>query len=407
MNISRESSCPKPGEILIVDCRSAANKSKVQISLNHDKKEIKCIQWNIERGYKLDDIIRILKNEEDASIICLQELDISCERSGNRNCASELAEALGMKCAFMAEFEEIHSHLRTPDLQGGGVHGNAILSKFDFDPYIVKHTHHPYNWEADGHILLEPRKGERAIVAADIIVPWMPSPIVCYSLHLEVFCGITGRMKQFADVLEDSNSRIRKHRSHYQLIMGDLNTMAHGIARFSPKYCKDALRFISLGYSEGQWWQKYLFNIINHSIDDSENHLLAKRFKSYFTQRELINLRNNYFFDPFNIDNDTTLSNYGGWFTGKLDWLLVRGFEVTSKGMGNLDYAASDHRLLRVTLRPLEDANISNVAKSSFELNKAKAAETPQASFIRRLGTLGTLVTVLSWMLSRYVLIKK
>lgn len=31
----------------------------------------------------------------------------------------------------MCEFEELHSPLREPSSQGGGVHGNAILSKFD------------------------------------------------------------------------------------------------------------------------------------------------------------------------------------------------------------------------------------------------------------------------------------
>lgn len=45
--------------------------------------------------------------------------------------------------------------------QGGGVHGNAILSKFDItDVRAVPHTHHPINWENPTHPLAkkEPRK---------------------------------------------------------------------------------------------------------------------------------------------------------------------------------------------------------------------------------------------------------
>ena len=42
-----------------------------------------------------------------------------------------LAEDLGMAYAGVIEFEEIESPMRTPLLQGGGFHGNGILSKWD------------------------------------------------------------------------------------------------------------------------------------------------------------------------------------------------------------------------------------------------------------------------------------
>ena len=38
------------------------------------------MQWNIERGYKLDQIVQALKQIE-ADVIALQEVDIGCERS--------------------------------------------------------------------------------------------------------------------------------------------------------------------------------------------------------------------------------------------------------------------------------------------------------------------------------------
>lgn len=37
-------------------------------------------QWNIERGYKLHQIVQELK-QIDADVIALQEVDIGCERS--------------------------------------------------------------------------------------------------------------------------------------------------------------------------------------------------------------------------------------------------------------------------------------------------------------------------------------
>ena len=40
----------------------------------------------------------------------------------------------------------------------------------------------------------------------------------------------------------------------HQAILGDLNTMGHGIARLSRRHCTDALRFRSLGSYEAEVW---------------------------------------------------------------------------------------------------------------------------------------------------------
>ena len=52
----------------------------------------------------------------------------------------EIAEQLGLNYLFLSEFEELRSPLRSARDQGGGVHGNAILTKFDItDVQIVQH----------------------------------------------------------------------------------------------------------------------------------------------------------------------------------------------------------------------------------------------------------------------------
>lgn len=72
-----------------------------------------------------------------------QEIDIGCERSGV-DTGVEIAQALGLAYAFVCEFEEIASPLRDAATQGGGVHGNGILSKFDIvGARKVEHTCHP------------------------------------------------------------------------------------------------------------------------------------------------------------------------------------------------------------------------------------------------------------------------
>ena len=46
----------------------------------------------------------------------------------------------------------------------------------------------------------------------------------------------------------------------HQAIMGDLNTMAHGVARLSANYCCDPLRWRALGWYEAAWWDRHVLS---------------------------------------------------------------------------------------------------------------------------------------------------
>lgn len=209
------------------------------------------------------------------------------------------------------------------------------MSHYDMVPFVVPHSYHPVLWEKDGHKIGEPRRGERIGFGANICVPGHSTPFRVYSLHLEVFCGITGRLRQFNDIFNDAKRHLTQYPS--QMIFGDLNTMAHGIARLSPFFCSDSLRFRSIGYSEAQWWQKHIFD---HA---------AK--VSCVKKEDSLDLSNPHFYDPFSSTKDTTLQSYQGCFRGKLDWTLLRGFHVLAKGMDNHEFRASDHKLLYVIVR--------------------------------------------------------
>jgi len=79
-----------PGEFIVHDYRSEEVRQRYTEDAK-TKSDVRVIQWNIERGYKLPQIIEELKNN-DADIICLQEIDISCERSSNKNVGEEIAK---------------------------------------------------------------------------------------------------------------------------------------------------------------------------------------------------------------------------------------------------------------------------------------------------------------------------
>lgn len=65
---------------------------------------------------------------------------------------AELAQELGMHYAFLCEFIELRSPQRDAESQGGGVHGNAILSRLPIaSAERIEHSHHPVDWNSDEH----------------------------------------------------------------------------------------------------------------------------------------------------------------------------------------------------------------------------------------------------------------
>lgn len=402
------STLPKPGDLVQLDFRTPR-------TVPESTDSIKLLQWNIERGYKLEEIVRELRGI-NADVIALQEVDIGCERSSSIDTGRHIAEQLGLNYVFFCEFEELHSPLRSPALQGGGVHGNALLSKFDMtDARLVHHRMHPVDWNDPDHPMAqsEPRRGQRAVLAATVQTP--QGPLLCYCLHMEVFCGMLARIEQFADVMHDSKCQIKKGLYH-QAILGDLNTMGHGIARFSPKFCTDKMRFWTLGQSEAAFWHRTVFSVTDpdtvpdqdaaqHSqkaVEDagqsqggSETAALQSTAATQagnkgtaaeegvgeeagnvalfppgllgpttngslrkwgLSQQVCQDITNPGFVDPFHCET-VTLDNpayrYLGFslMKGKLDWLLLRKVQVLDKSIGNHEYTASDHKWLSASIK--------------------------------------------------------
>ena len=338
-----------PGQIVVFDYNPSPTVSASSPSpLPFSDQPIKCLQWNIERGYRLDAVVATLKSH-DADIICLQELDVHCARSQYRNAAREIAEALQMTLIFVVEFEEIYSRRRNSKTQGGGWHGNAVLCRFPVLSYHrVRHTHHPVNWELDGERMGEPRRGERVTLC--VVMDVYGHKVAAYTVHLEVFCGILGRIRQFKDILDDSRRLLTEEGVQNQIIFGDLNTMGHGVARFHPRFCRDSLRWKTMGSSEAAFWHRHLFA---YTTDMGDRNELLVKFK--LEDGELASLRNPHFYDPV-PQLHTTLRSARGFFQGRLDWTLVRAMRAVDYGLDNHDYRKSDHKLMWVLLELMDES---------------------------------------------------
>jgi endonuclease/exonuclease/phosphatase family metal-dependent hydrolase len=110
---------------------------------------VKILAWNIERGYKLPQIVQQLK-QIDADILLLQEVDVCTGRCDDgkktTNCGEHIASELQLNCLMACEMK----------LLEGGIQCNAILTKFNFvlaDAYV--HESQIIDWETLGPLCKE------------------------------------------------------------------------------------------------------------------------------------------------------------------------------------------------------------------------------------------------------------
>ncbi|HEX8190053.1 MAG TPA: endonuclease/exonuclease/phosphatase family protein, partial [Pyrinomonadaceae bacterium] len=104
-----------------------------------DSGAVRATAWNIERGIKLDEIVRVLRGHEvmgRSDVLLLTELDHGMARSGNRHVAREMAEALGMSYAFAPCYVNLSKGSGLESTSEGenaeALHGNALLSRWPF-----------------------------------------------------------------------------------------------------------------------------------------------------------------------------------------------------------------------------------------------------------------------------------
>ncbi|MBI3264305.1 MAG: endonuclease/exonuclease/phosphatase family protein [Acidobacteria bacterium] len=157
-----------------------------------ESQELRVVTWNIERGVQFDRILTTLQGL-DADIVLLQEVDMFCPRSGWRDVARDLADALGMNWQCAGEFQEIG------ESRGGvpALTGQAVLSRYSIEePGVIpfKAQASPFRWRLNP---FQPRRGGR------IAFRVRTAGIVVYNVHLESGGNEKLRRKQLDEVLAD------------------------------------------------------------------------------------------------------------------------------------------------------------------------------------------------------------
>jgi endonuclease/exonuclease/phosphatase family metal-dependent hydrolase len=284
---------------------------------------IRIVSWNIQQGHdvrRLGEMLVFLQPD----IACLQEVDWGNIRTGCCDVLQELAARTGMLGLYGVEFVEISNENRSRKFAGGGVIGNAILTRFPPRCSFRIEVPIPLDWEraaADPalpasvrqRVRREPRLGRRFGIAAEIPVGELE--LLVSSIHLEdKYGGVEGRWSQYLaaaralDERGDTNST--------RVVAGDMNTFDSRIARL---YSLDT-DAVALGKptweKEATWWRRAL-------------------------------LPKTGYVDPF--DTRAWTFRVPPLFRAKLDWITIKNGVVNSFATG--PFASSDHRPIWIDIK--------------------------------------------------------
>ena len=289
----------------------------VDLGSIEDQDKLKILTWNIERGAKPDALAAYI-NQVNPDIACLQEVDWGNQRTRNVDVLSVIARSTSMMGFLGVEFIEIATLNRPKALAGGGIQGNAILTRVLPKKCFRIELPVAFDWmnapEAKKEVVRrEKRVGARFALAVEF--DYFGKSIIVCSTHFEdKDGGINGRFSQFNSLVTGIRSNTSE--TAMSIIAGDFNTLENWITTV----IRDNQLSQSLNKpwhtSECRWWKQSLLP------------------KSGYT-------------DPFTCRNWTYKKAI--IYKEKLDWIAVRNSQVLVTGVG--DFNTSDHRPIWTQVR--------------------------------------------------------
>lgn len=275
---------------------------------------LRILSWNIERGYaprRLAEMLLAIQPD----IACLQEVDWGNERTGSADVLGFLAQATRMQGFYGIEFVELATPWRGARLAGGGVTGNALLTRFEPAAAFRIELPASLDWCEGAHSIglpgrvrrslrREPRIGRRFGIGAAFRIG--DRRLRVCSLHLEdKFGGIAGRWAQYQAAV----AALGADGGEARVIAGDFNTFDSRLARLLTRDGDATALGKPAGMTEAAYWRTSL-------------------------------LPRTGYMDPF-LDGTWTFA-VAPFFRAKLDWITAQGCEVRGAGIG--PFSSSDHR---------------------------------------------------------------
>ncbi len=178
-------------------------------------KEIRLLDWNINKGKNLPDISRAIRGFRP-DLCLLQEVDANARRTGNISVTDELGRSLGYSALFTPTFRELAQGESATIGQGLLTHLPITTSRtlpFRAQTGFWKPKPWIPNWP-----VMQRRTGGRAGQVVEIDAGG--TALMLYNLHLESRSG-QARLGQFEEALADAR---QFGRDVPVVIAGDLNT---------------------------------------------------------------------------------------------------------------------------------------------------------------------------------------
>jgi endonuclease/exonuclease/phosphatase family metal-dependent hydrolase len=178
---------------------------------------LRVVNWNIDRGLKLNEIIDFLASQR-ADLITLQEADLNAKRTHHLNVAEEIARKLEMNYVFGREFQELTQGSRNSP----AFHGQATLSRWRLtDARLIRFRRQSDFWRPRWFVPetrpFQERLGGRIALVAGLDAAGRN--VIVYNVHLESRGNEGLRFAQLEETLDDA----RHHVGTPVLVAGDLN----------------------------------------------------------------------------------------------------------------------------------------------------------------------------------------
>jgi endonuclease/exonuclease/phosphatase family metal-dependent hydrolase len=189
--------------------------------LTRPRSSIRVVDWNIDRGLKLSQIIDFL-GDSNADVFLLQEVDINAYRTNRLNIAQEIARKLRLNYVFGREFVELTQGSKASP----AFHGQATLSRWKISNSRIIHFQRQSEfwrprWFKPHLQTFQERLGGRIALVSEIDLQGLP--IVTYNLHLESRSDDDLRLAQLNEVLQDAAAY---DPARLLIMAGDLNLNA-------------------------------------------------------------------------------------------------------------------------------------------------------------------------------------
>jgi endonuclease/exonuclease/phosphatase family metal-dependent hydrolase len=189
--------------------------------LSWPRNSVRIVDWNIDRGLKLSEIIDFL-GDSKADVFLLQEVDINAYRTHRLNIAQEIARKLRLNYVFGREFLELTQGSKSSP----AYHGQATLSRWKIANSSIIHFQRQSDfwkprWFKPKLQAFQERLGGRIALISEIDVQGLP--ILTYNLHLESRSDDDLRLAQLNEVLQHAATF---DPARVLIVAGDLNLNA-------------------------------------------------------------------------------------------------------------------------------------------------------------------------------------